>query len=285
MFGFREKFVYIECNNCGCLQIASYPKDIERFYPQGYYSYNAPLPTARTSPPARFILLLKYLARMAYHGVSKSYRPPWPVRLGLLPHRRVLDIGSGNGARLLEWYNLGMFRLLGVDPFIDHDKFVAPGVKLIKGSFYALKEKFDVVMMNETLEHLPDQIRVFQKVCELLPARGMFFIRIPVKSWAWEEYGVDWVQLDAPRHYYIHTKKSIALLATMTGFTIENIIYDSWSFQFIGSELYRRNISLAEAKDKSFFSEDEIDQFRRRARQLNEAQKGDQAAFILRKTS
>jgi len=28
MYGFRDEFIYIECSECGCLQIAEIPEDI-----------------------------------------------------------------------------------------------------------------------------------------------------------------------------------------------------------------------------------------------------------------
>lgn len=42
MFGLRERFVYLECRNCGCLQIAAYPEDIGRHYPSHYYAFAEP---------------------------------------------------------------------------------------------------------------------------------------------------------------------------------------------------------------------------------------------------
>lgn len=285
MFGLRDVFDYIECKECGCLQILRYPEHIERYYPKEYYSFNLNLPAPRTSTTARIVLFIKYIARLAWHKLSRSYQAPWPVRLRLLPRHKVLDIGCGNGARMMEWYNLGMNRLQGIDEYIDQGRTIAPRVNIMKGNFYLLDEQYDVVMMNETLEHLPDQSRVFRKVNELLHSGGMFFIRIPVKSWAWEHYGTNWVQLDAPRHYYIHTERSLTMLATRTGFVLEDIIYDSWAFQFTGSELYKKNIPLTEGKKGSFFSPEEMEEFRARARQLNRERKGDQAAFILRKAA
>ena len=47
MFGIRDEFSYFECGKCGCLQIASIPKDMSKYYPSNYYSYNAPQPIAK----------------------------------------------------------------------------------------------------------------------------------------------------------------------------------------------------------------------------------------------
>jgi hypothetical protein len=39
MFGFRDEFDYIECSKCGCVQIVEIPKNINKYYPPNYYSY------------------------------------------------------------------------------------------------------------------------------------------------------------------------------------------------------------------------------------------------------
>jgi hypothetical protein len=38
MFGLRDSFVYFQCAECRCLQIAEFPADMSRYYPASYYS-------------------------------------------------------------------------------------------------------------------------------------------------------------------------------------------------------------------------------------------------------
>ena len=40
MFGLRDNFRYLECNNCGCLQLIDESPDFSKYYPVNYYSYN-----------------------------------------------------------------------------------------------------------------------------------------------------------------------------------------------------------------------------------------------------
>src|SRR5262245_47713162 len=42
MFGTKEPFEYIECGNCGCIQIADIPDDLSRHYPSYYCSFYEP---------------------------------------------------------------------------------------------------------------------------------------------------------------------------------------------------------------------------------------------------
>lgn len=37
-FGLRDKFTYLECGSCGCLQLLNIPADMSRYYPGDYYS-------------------------------------------------------------------------------------------------------------------------------------------------------------------------------------------------------------------------------------------------------
>ena len=57
----------------------------------------------------------------------------------------------------------------------------------------------------------------------------------------------DWMQLDAPRHLHVPTRRSIARLAHRFGLRVTRIDDDSGPFQVWGSEVYRRGGTLAGA--------------------------------------
>lgn len=118
--------------------------------------------------------------------------------------------------------------------------------------------------------------------CGILPR---FLIRIPpADGYAWETYREDWVQLDAPRHLYLHTQKSIRYLAGLHGLERERVLYDSDATQILGSELYRHDIPLTagKAQKRSVLTATARRAAERRAEELNRAGRGDQAAFFLR---
>jgi hypothetical protein len=110
-------------------------------------------------------------------------------------------------------------------------------------------------------------------------------VRIPtVSSEAWEEYREYWVQLDAPRHLYLHSVESLSRLARLVGLRVDKVTYDSTALQFEGSELYRRGGTLRELS-ASTFTRRERREFSRRAKRLNATNRGDQAAFLLTRDS
>jgi hypothetical protein len=110
-----------------------------------------------------------------------------------------------------------------------------------------------------------------------------------VSSFAWEYYRTDWVQLDAPRHFFIPSIRSMELLAKKADLRLGHIEYDSTDFQFWGSEQYRNDISLFSKSSylikprKSMFNYKDIRSFKKRAKQLNAEKQGDQVALIFKK--
>jgi hypothetical protein len=112
-------------------------------------------------------------------------------------------------------------------------------------------------------------------------------IRIPVAdSFAFRKYRSEWVNLDPPRHFHLHTTKSINYLAEESGLKLVETIYDSTHSQFVGSELYRRNLTLNDynnGQHRNVFTKAEMRIFRAEAKRLNQINEGDLACFYLRK--
>ena len=137
---------------------------------------------------------------------------------------------------------------------------------------------------------MPNPLDVIEKISKILNNKGTCIIRTPiVNSYSWEFYKEDWVQLDAPRHLIIHSLKSLKLITEKYNMRISNYIYDSTSFQFWGSEQYLKKIPLNSSKSylinplKSIFSNNEINKFEKKAKNLNNKKRGDQAVFYIKK--
>jgi 2-polyprenyl-3-methyl-5-hydroxy-6-metoxy-1,4-benzoquinol methylase len=309
MFGFRDRFTYFQCSGCGCLQIAEFPSDMAKYYPAGYYSFVRPEEIPR---PRSVVRRLAGRARNRYAVLGRGvvgrllhrFRPNRELRdwigerfpgegakaIGLSAASRILDVGCGSGELLLMLHLAGFDSLLGVDAYIERDVVYPEGLRVLKRSIHDVAGEWDLVMFHHSFEHLPDPRETLETATRLLAGGGTCLIRLPiVDSYAWEHYGVDWVQLDAPRHFFLHSVESLTLLARHAGLEIERIVHDSTAFQFSGSELYRRDIPLqgstpaaARARARAFTPE-EMAAFQQRARELNTQGRGDQAAFYLRK--
>jgi SAM-dependent methyltransferase len=295
MFATMEPFEYFECTHCGCVQIAVYPDDPGKYYPEHYYSFG------RESDKVSLKTKAKYF-RDRYTYFHKGFAG-WGITMFLPNHflktlrriksislqSKIADIGCGYGEILRSMQKLGFSNLTGIDPYNKEDMDIGNGLHIYKKTLEQLEGGYDLLMMHHVLEHLPDQNKVFKQVHERLATKGYFLVRIPLSdSFARYKYQTNWVQWDAPRHFYLHTRRSVEILAENNGFVVEEVIYDSNGMQFWGSELYRLGLPLFDKKGMptdpyKYFSRLKMLQFNRMANKLNRRHKGDQAIFLMRK--
>ncbi len=291
MFGTKEEFAYFQCAECECLQIAEIPADMSSHYPDNYYSMTAPLPgpTGDVRDAVRRTTAQIRLRGVNPGGTKRGEIFTWLRGAGVGMESAILDVGCGRG-RLLHNLRLdGFRRLTGVGPFVAEDLAYDNGIRIHKRELADLPGEFDLVMMHHSFEHMPDQHGALRAASERLRAGGCLLIRIPlVSSYVWRHYGVDWFQLDAPRHFYLHSAKSLERVANDVGLRIADVVYDSKASQFWGSEQYRAGVahrapeSHGENPDRSMFSPTQILKWRVHSRWLNRKHDGDAACFFLR---
>jgi SAM-dependent methyltransferase len=284
MFSGTEKFEYFECSDCGTLQISAFPKDMSLYYPENYYSLKSDLKWKDI-----FIQKLRdyvfYLDFPQFLVKKLSVKIPnlaLQAFLKIKPNKsaKVLDVGCGEGKFLKSIFGLGFKNVVGIDPFAL--KTIEKPFPIIKKSLEEILEKFDVITFNHVFEHIENVHETLQKCSQQLNDKGKIIIRIPVKdSDAFENYGENWVQWDAPRHFHLLTKKAIEILAKKNNFLIYSYYNDSYKLQFTGSEKYVRKLTYQTSN--AIFSSSEIEKFNRKAQYLNNIEKGDQAVVVLKK--
>lgn len=305
--GLREKFTYFQCSICECLQIKEIPGDMSEYYPYSYYSFIEEIPTQyfqKSSNP--LIIKLKSLrndyaifnkgtiGKLVYMlfpaefviNTIKLYFSSVGLNKLVSKNSRILDVGCGRGKLLHLLKEYGFNNSLGIDPFIDCDIEYSNGLRILKKHLVELEETFDLIMFHHSFEHIPNQIETITKISHLLSDNGTCLIRVPtVSSYAWGYYRENWIALDPPRHFYLHSLKSINILAEKGNFKIEKVVYDSTLQQFAGSEAYCEDIPLASIKFnfKNLFNQQELNKFTVQSVKLNAEDRGDTAAFYLKK--
>jgi SAM-dependent methyltransferase len=284
MLGMDDKFIYFQCSTCGCVQIVESPKTIEKYYPpNNYYSFH--LSSKRNNNFIRTIFI-RLLVRGRMHGIiSENLRYVrqfnWlPALKNVNKQAKILDIGCGNGYILKEMRLWGFKNLTGIDPFVEKEIDDPTGIKVYKQFITEHDGKYDVIIMIHSFEHMDNPFEVLSKCYKLLVPDGLLLICIPVSdSFAYRKYGVHWYQLDAPRHFFLHTTRSISLLAKSSGFIIEDISYNSKIEQFLLSEEYQR-YETGLKTDRSYRRKKKLEKF---TKLLNTLKDGDQACFTFRK--
>jgi SAM-dependent methyltransferase len=289
LYGTNDYFEYVECRLCGSLSIYSIPEDIGRYYPEDYYSkamcLGVPLPSWK-------FLLKRQRAKYWLNSpnligrvLARGESAPWFIRCFRRVEAgiddRILDIGCGSGSLLIDMAAEGFTNLTGVDPFISSDITYANGVKIYKKQIAELGGHFDVIMFNDSFEHLPDPGVALVHTRRLLDSRGTVIIRTPVAdSFAWHHYGTYWHKLEAPRHLIIYTRKSLTMLAKDAGFRVIHSQDESSEVQFWKSEACKQGVPLIEARQESHPAE-LLHQWRLKAEGLNTRGEGDRVCFYL----
>jgi SAM-dependent methyltransferase len=211
------------------------------------------------------------------------------IRFGRVQRRdAILDVGGGGGTNLRPLRAAGFRRLLGIDAFVTMESFCR-GFELRCARIQDVPGQFRLIMMHHSFEHMPDPHEVLNAAAARLADDGVLLVRIPVLGYGWQKYGVNWVELDAPRHLYLHTRPSFEGLVRRHGFEVVDVRFDSTELEIWGSEQYVRGIPLMSAGSygvnpgASGFSPAEIAAFREKISGLNEKGKSGRAAFVLRK--
>jgi len=265
------------------------PRNMGKYYPSNYYSFKNVdksrnfLKQILKEKRDKYALFKKGLVGKI---ISKKYPNvlfDMVSRIEINYNSKILDVGCGSGNFLYSLNKIGFKNLTGIDPYINKD-IIDGNIKILKKTIHELpnNEKYDLIISNHSFEHISNQLETLTKVSKILSGNGTCLLRMPIKTeYIWKHYGTNWVQIDAPRHFFLHTPKSFKLLVKISGLLIKDVIFDSTEFQFWGSEQYKKNIPLlaensySKNPDKSIFTKKEIEKFKKRAKELNMRKQGD----------
>ncbi len=103
-----------------------------------------------------------------------------------LDNKKILDVGSGSGGTLFNFAESGN-QLFSVDHSLDKlkaQKIILPKCNLVCGSAENIpfnQKHFDVIIMQDSLEHFTDPICVLSDIENLLNKNGVIYISTPNK--------------------------------------------------------------------------------------------------------
>jgi 2-polyprenyl-3-methyl-5-hydroxy-6-metoxy-1,4-benzoquinol methylase len=144
----------------------------------------------------------------------------------------VLDIGCGNGFLTSDIATSTSGRVVGVDKNAANIEFArahyaAENTEFVCGDVTSDMRlgEFDVVVLSNVLEHLPDRVRFLQKIQEAARP-SEFLIRVPMYEREWmtplkQELGIEY-RLDAT-HVTEYTQKQLVEELAAAGLTISHL--------------------------------------------------------------
>lgn len=298
MFGMGGDFTYAKCPDCETLFLVDVPASLEQYYPTFYYSFSSA--SANQGWFSKFKVLLWDERLKALNSTAifaKLLLQVFPnagmnALIKLQPKKDwdILDVGCGSGDLVRALRKQGFQNAIGADAFVQSDIYLDGSLLVKKAQPQDLEGKFDLIMLHHAFEHMPNPLYQLQLLHDMLKPGGRLLLRFPtVSSVAFERYRENWVQLDAPRHLFLHSEKGIRLLAKNSGFKIHSFYTDSIDFQFWGSEWYAQGGSLFNATSgkaipvKKLFARNALRKMKAETKLLNQQNRGDQAVWLLHK--
>ena len=140
------------------------------------------------------------------------------------PGEKVMDIGSGSCLSLLEQRNLGVLGYgVEADPNVRRiaDHF---GLQVHVGSIHDQPfpgERFDMVVLNQVIEHVPDPEALMREVLGRLKPNGRAVMSFPnADSLQRKMSGNRWINWHVPYHQHHFNRASFSKLAEKAGFEV-----------------------------------------------------------------
>lgn len=202
---------------------------------------------------------------------------------------KILDVGCGSGVWLAKMAQAGYGNLHGCDPFLSQERHYGDRVYIRNCSIHEMDgdNTFDFIRMNDSFEHMTDPYEALQSAKRLLKLGGVLRMSIPTyPNIAFEMFGPHWYQLDAPRHIFLHSMKSLSYLSEKAGLPIVKIEYDSNDSQFVRSFFYERGVPFWEQTSElvyKYFQKEDILHMADTAAAVNAKGYGDHVKVWLQK--
>jgi len=212
-----DPFSIVQCKECKTGFTHPVPENLNRYYPSQYRGYGG-LTAA----------VLRTLYRIRARGWAKLKSSPGSI----------LEIGCGPGLMLetfksLGWTVQGIERTESVAEYARNEL----GIPVISDGIEKLPRQpsFDLIVMFNVLEHLPDPNAILDECVARLNPGGFLIINVPnLNSWQARFGGARWVHLDPPRHLIHFTPASLKRLLKNKGLEIDDVSFISWEHDPFG---------------------------------------------------
>lgn len=149
-----------------------------------------------------------------------------------------LDVGGGIGDISMHLANMGfsgMYVDFSKEAIGKAKKFIMSKNVVVKhGDILKIKKKFNLILILDVLEHVPNDREILQHLHKLLNKNGFIFVSVPIrmKEWTWLDN-----ELGHLRRYEI--REIINILASEK-FKIINVVDYSFPFFWLMKKIYTK---------------------------------------------
>ncbi|MBI4240699.1 MAG: class I SAM-dependent methyltransferase [Candidatus Rokubacteria bacterium] len=210
--GGLERFEMVRCRRCGLIYLNPRPggERLADFYPDDYAVFQED----------------RWSLGVRVRRLHVRLRAAWLGRL--LPRGgRVLEIGCGRGELLTALRDRGL-EVEGVDLSPQAVRMASrSGIRVVQGTILTAgfaEESYDLIVMAQVLEHIPDPLGTLQRVRALLRPKGWLYIEVPnAGSFESRLFGRYWGGWDVPRHLYGFSPTTLAALVERAGLSLHRM--------------------------------------------------------------
>lgn len=223
LFGRPGNYRIVRCAACNLRYLSPRPTlaSLGIHYPDDYFIYK---------PPEQENALLRPM-------MSWFDRRHWQASIARIerelgqftPEQRVVDVGCGLNHLLYHLKELRGTQGIGVDFKPEVAAYVRDVRKMpvVQGTLHDGHFKdgeFDLVTMNEYLEHEPDPRGVLREARRITKPGGHVWIEVPLgDSLPSRMFKSRWSQVDAPRHLVHFTRETLTKMLEVSGYKVVRI--------------------------------------------------------------
>jgi len=219
-----ENFNFSKCAECSFVWLNPTPsqESLNSFYPSNYHGFN----TQSNFVIKNLYKLVNYFRFKKYSDFLKK------------PKSNLLDVGCADANYFDTLRKISPHvHCTGIEnneEIVSKAREYGRDVKL--GTINDLDQslKYDLIIMNNLIEHVRDPVQELIKARSLLKDDGVIFIETPnTDSWDFKVFKRYWGGLHTPRHTFLFNPRSTNAVCKLTKLKIEKILFpintDHWA--------------------------------------------------------
>lgn len=209
----------VRCSSCKLMAVENVPADLSPYYSEGYFTGDVTLDGYINYDLDKEVTKKTYLNYL--DALSKFIDKQTGISM--------FEVGCATGffmdlARQKGWQTEG----------IDISEYAVKkaqekGLNATVGlpEFYQTEKKFDVVVMQDLIEHVKDPVDIVNRAKNLLADNGLLLITTPDAGSLWARvWKKKWHAFVPPQHLFYFSIKNLSSILKQNGFQVIHVAHD-----------------------------------------------------------